>query len=367
MSTGTELDAQALVDRFTLKALVESCLVLEEGVASMKDIDLGMMAGAGIIPPPFARADQLGLDEVLAKLERAAEQWGENFEPPTILRRLVAQGRLGVKTGQGFLPYPRPDDGWGERPVRLETRGAVAIAWLDNPPANSIAPPVVEALRALWDAVTEPGTVRALVFASANPMLFCAGADIKAFTAMDAAAGKELLDGMHGLLRDMERSSITTIAAVNALAFGGGCELAMACDVRIAAESALFGQPEINLGIIPGFGGTQRLPRLVGEAKALELNLTGDPIAAEEAYELGLANRVVPDHELLDTALAWARKLAGQAPLAVGQIKAVSAADDLDAGIEAEKRGFAAVFGSADAREGISAFLQKRTPKFEGK
>ena len=141
----------------------------------------------------------------------------------------------------------------------------------------------------------------------------------------------------------------------------------MACDFRIAAESASFGQPEINLGIIPGFGGTQRLPRLVGEARALELNLTGDPIAAEDAYELGLATRVVPDHELLDTALAWARKLAGQAPLAVEQIKRVSAAGDLDAGIEAEKQGFAPVFGSEDAREGIAAFLQKRKPRFQGK
>jgi enoyl-CoA hydratase / 3-hydroxyacyl-CoA dehydrogenase len=172
---------------------------------------------------------------------------------------------------------------------------------------------------------------------------------------------------MHGLLRKMESSSVATIAAVNAVAFGGGCELAMACDFRIAAESATFGQPEINLGIIPGFGGTQRLPRLVGEAKALELNLTGDPIAAEEAYELGLATRVVPDHELLDTALAWARKLAGQAPLAVKQIKQVSSIGDLDAGIEAEKQGFASVFASEDAREGISAFLQKRKAKFEGK
>ena len=140
----------------------------------------------------------------------------------------------------------------------------------------------------------------------------------------------------------------------------------MACDVRIAAESAVFGQPEIGLGIIPGFGGTQRLPRLIGEARALEMNLTGDPISAEMAEHLGLVNRLVPDHELLDTALAWARKLAGQAPLAVEQIKQVSAAGDLDAGIEAEKRGFATVFASEDAREGISAFLQKRTPKFTG-
>jgi enoyl-CoA hydratase/3-hydroxyacyl-CoA dehydrogenase len=140
----------------------------------------------------------------------------------------------------------------------------------------------------------------------------------------------------------------------------------MACDFRLAAESAMFGQPEISLGIIPGFGGTQRLPRLVGESRALELNLTGDPIGADEAYELGLVNRVVPDHELLDTALAWARKLTRQAPLAIEQIKRVSAAADLDAGIEAEKQGFATAFGSQDAREGISAFLEKRTPRFTG-
>ena len=138
-----------------------------------------------------------------------------------------------------------------------------------------------------------------------------------------------------------------TIAAVNGLAFGGGCELAMGCDVRIAAYSATFGQPEINLGIIPGFGGTQRLPRLVGEAKALEMNLTGDPIRADEAYDFGLVNRVVPDHELFDTALAWARKLAGQAPLAIEQVKKVSHKGDLD--------------------EGIAAFLGKRSPVWKGR
>ena len=242
----------------------------------------------------------------------------------------------------------------------------MAIAWLDRPPANSISPEVVQALQKVWDTVNEGGQVRSLIFASANPMLFCAGADIKAFTTMDEAAGKQLLDQMHGLLRQMESSSIATIAAVNAVAFGGGCELAMACDFRIAAESATFGQPEINLGIVPGFGGTQRLRRLIGEAKALELNLTGEPISAHEAYELGLATRVVPDHELLDTALSWARKLAGQAPLAIEQIKRVSAAGDLAGGLEAEKRGFAQVFGSEDAKEGISAFLQKRKANFSG-
>jgi enoyl-CoA hydratase/3-hydroxyacyl-CoA dehydrogenase len=204
------------------------------------------------------------------------------------------------------------------------------------------------------------------VIASANPFLYSAGADIKAFTTMDETSGEALIGSAHALFKELGSERIATIAAVNGLAFGGGCELAMACDVRIAARTALFGQPEIKLGIVPGFGGTQRLPRLVGMNKALEMNILGDPILADEAFELGLANRVVDDHELLDTALAWARKLAGQAPLALEQIKRVSGAGDLDEGIEAEKRAFAKVFQSADAKEGIAAFLGKRAPRFHG-
>jgi enoyl-CoA hydratase/carnithine racemase len=141
----------------------------------------------------------------------------------------------------------------------------------------------------------------------------------------------------------------------------------MACDFRIAAQSAVFGQPEINLGIIPGFGGTQRLPRLVGQSKALEMNLTGDAVLAPEARFYGLADDLVPDEELFDTAVAWAKKLAGQAPLAVEQIKQVSNKADLDDGIEAEKQGFATAFLSEDGKEGISAFLQKRSAKWQGK
>jgi enoyl-CoA hydratase/3-hydroxyacyl-CoA dehydrogenase len=140
----------------------------------------------------------------------------------------------------------------------------------------------------------------------------------------------------------------------------------MACDVRIAARSATFGQPEIKLGIIPGFGGTQRLPRLVGAGRALEMNLVGDPVLADEALEMGLVDRVVDDHELLDTALAWARRLGGQAPLAARKIRSISGAGELDAGIEAEKRAFAEAFASEDAREGIAAFLAKRQPRFRG-
>jgi enoyl-CoA hydratase/3-hydroxyacyl-CoA dehydrogenase len=364
-------DVEELVELLSLKTFVEAVSVLEEGVATHRDIDVGMMAGAGLDPrrglfPPFMKADIDGLDSVLERLEQAQEKHGERFAPPATLRRLVAQGRLGQTAGQGFYPYPQFDEEQPGETVKLETRGDVAIAWLANGLMNSVSPQVVEDLGKVWKHVEDSG-IRAVVVASSNPLLFCAGADIKAFTQMDEAGGKALLDGMHGLLREWERSSVVTIAAVNGLAFGGGCEIAMACDVRIAAQSAIFGQPEIKLGIIPGFGGTQRLPRLVGSNKALEMNLVGDAVSADEAFEFGLVNRLVPDHELLDTALAWGRRLAEQAPLAVEQIKTVSAKGDLDEGVEAEKAGFGAVFASEDAREGISAFLAKRKPDFKGR
>jgi enoyl-CoA hydratase/carnithine racemase len=325
-----------------------------------------MMLGTGMVPGPFARADFRGLDDVLAALEKAESEWGEHFEPPLILRRLVAQGRLGAKAGQGFYPYPQVEPGYETAVVKLDMRGDVAVVWLDNPPANSLAPEVIAALRAAWEDLVGRGA-RAMVLASPNPTLFCAGADIKAFTKWDIESGREELAKIHALGRDWERSSVMTIAAVNGMALGGGCEIAMACDVRLAGGSASFGQPEINLGIIPGFGGTQRLARLVGPAKALEMNTTGVTISADDAYEHGLVNRVVPDHELFDTALQWARKLSGQAPVALEQIKTVSHAGDLDEGLAAERDAFLKAFTSEDAREGISAFIAKRTPRFKGR
>ena len=366
-------DPEALADLFAAKALIEACLLLEEGVASVRDIDVGMMAGAGLDPrrglfPPFWKADIEGLDVSLERIERLHEEHGERFTPPVTLKRLVAQGRLGMKSGQGFYPYPQPDEGDQPEKVNLETRGEVAIAWLVNPPMNAISPQVIEDLRTVWDRVKADDSIGAMVIASSIPLVFSAGADIKAFTQMDPESGAGLIDGGHELLKEFGSDRVVTIAAVNALAFGGGCELAMACDFRIAADSAVFGQPEIKLGIIPGFGGSQRLPRLVGGPRALEMNLVGDPISSIEAFEYGLVNRVVPDQELFDVALNWARKLAGQAPLAVEQVKLVSfSGGDPDQGIEDEKAGFAKVFLSEDGKEGISAFLGKRSPRWQGR
>ncbi len=363
-------DPQELADLFVLKSLVEACKVLEEGVSTIREIDLGLMAGAGLDPrrglfPPFWKADIEGLDTMLEKLERYEESHGERFAPPRTLKRLVAQGRLGLKSGHGFYAYPQTE---GEGAVQLEKRGDVGIAWLANPPMNAISPQVIEDLGKVWEQVKADDELKAMVVYSSLPVVYSAGADIKAFTKMDTPEkGAELINNGHALLKELGESRVSTVAAINAIAYGGGCELAMACDFRVAARSAVFGQPEINLGIIPGFGGTQRLPRLVGESRAKEMNLTGDAVLAQEAREYGLADDLVPDEELLDVAISWARKLAGQAPLAVEQVKLVSNRGDLDEGIEAEKQAFAKVFLSEDGREGIAAFLGKRAPKWKGK
>src|SRR4051794_5551982 len=209
MSTETTDATSTLVERLSLKTIVESCLVLEDGVASLKDIEIGMMAGAGILPGPFSRADEQGLDEVLAALERAQQEWGESYAPPKVLRRLVAQGRLGKKTGQGFFPYPQPDPDGEKETILFETRGDVGIVWFNRPPANALAPQVIRELSELWKQIE--GQVRVLVFASSNIFTFCAGADIKEFTKANPAEGKEISDAGHSLFRGMEESSTLTI------------------------------------------------------------------------------------------------------------------------------------------------------------
>src|SRR6185436_11717395 len=211
MSTASASGLQTIVDRMGLKTLVESCLVLEEGVASAKDIEVGMMMGAGILPGPFTKADEAGLDTILEQLERAQQEWGDRFEPPSVLKRLVSQGRLGKKTGQGFFPYPQPDAGDQRETVLLETRGDIAIAWLNRPPANPLSPQAVRDLIDVWEAIE--GKVRALVIASSNIFTFSAAADIKEFTKMSPdAEGANLVEDAHRFMRGMEQSSTVTIA-----------------------------------------------------------------------------------------------------------------------------------------------------------
>jgi enoyl-CoA hydratase/3-hydroxyacyl-CoA dehydrogenase len=352
--------------RSGLRALVESILIVEEGVGNAREVDIGMMLGASVVPGPLARADEMGLDNVLAGLTHAEQQWGEGFAAPTLLKRLVAQGRTGKAAGQGFFVYPQPDSGDQTETVLLETRGDFAIAWLAAKPVNPISPALVRDLRAVHAKVDADQAIKVLIIASSTNVIFSAGADLKAFAAMTSEETAEHTDNTNAMMRALETGRVVTIAAVGGAAFGGGCELTMACDVRLAGESAIFGQPEIDLGILPGFGGTQRMPRLIGKAAAFELIATGDAINAWRAFELGLVNNVYPDHELFDAATALASRIAGQAPLAIQAIKKMLDDDTLEADIAKERDAFVAAMATADAKEGVGAFLQKRAPKFTG-
>lgn len=250
--------------------------------------------------------------------------------------------------------------------VHVDRDGRVVIVTIDHPPANAISRSVVSGLTAaLHEAAADPGCA-ALVLTGAGPRFFAAGADIGEF----ASAGGEEIAGGADLTLALESSRLPVVAAVNGVALGGGCELAMAADIRIASRSARFGQPEIRLGIIPGWGGTQRLPRLVGRSAALELLLTGDTIDADRALHLGLVSRVVDPENLMSAALEVARNLADQAPLAIAATKrAVAAGLDrpLPEALAAEQEEFVALFASEDASEGISAFLEKRAPRWRGR
>jgi enoyl-CoA hydratase len=231
---------------------------------------------------------------------------------------------------------------------------------------------VLELTRVFLELEAAPAGTRprAVILTGSGDKAFVAGADIAEMSAMSAAQAKAFSDAGHRLGFAIEEASFPVIAAVNGFALGGGCELALACDFIYASERAKFGQPEVNLGLMPGFGGTQRLARRVGSALARELIYTGDVIAAERALAVGLVNAVVPHDELLARVRATADKIASKAPLAVGASKRVILRGfdaDLTTGNELEATAFSALFGSDDQREGTRAFLEKRTAHFSGR
>jgi len=255
--------------------------------------------------------------------------------------------------------------------VRLERDGNVAVITINRPDKlNALNPQVCRDLLGALNEAACDDAVGAIVLTGAGDKAFVAGADIAAMSKMSPMEGRAFADLGHAIGDTIAGCPKPVIAAVNGFALGGGTELAIACDVIYASERAKFGQPEVKLGIIPGFGGTQRLARLVGLQKAKELVLSGDTIDAAEALRIGLVCAVVPHAELLDKAKDLARRMAAAGPLAVGQAKrAMNHGYDLSlpAALELEKQTFAALFGTQDQQEGMGAFLAKRKPAFQGK
>ncbi len=254
--------------------------------------------------------------------------------------------------------------------VLLEHRSGYAVLTLNRPDKlNSLNIELLSDLSAILREVQEDASIRVVVITGAGSKAFAAGADIAELNAQNGTTGKLFAERGQAVFTQIALLGKPVIAAVNGFALGGGCELAMACHMRFAADTARFGQPEINLGIIPGYGGTQRLVRLVGSAKALELILSGDMLSANEAHQLGLVNRVVPSLELLAHTEAFAAMLATKAPFALTAcLEATLAANGLSIieGLALEAEIFGRTCNTNDFKEGTQAFLEKRSPSFTG-
>jgi enoyl-CoA hydratase len=243
-----------------------------------------------------------------------------------------------------------------------------AIVTLNRPPANAISEALMKELNAVLSEVESDAAVKCLIITGAGDKIFCAGADLgSAFSGSDVAS---FLRFGNSVLRRIERFAKPVIAAINGHALGGGCEISMACHIRILKETARMGQTESNLGITPGYGGTQRFPRLIGRGLALEHLILGTQIPAQECYRIGLVNRVSKDGETLNDAKALAREIVKRPPIATRLI--IEAVDDgihapIDQAIEIEIRAFERSLRTEDAGEGIQAFFQKRPAQFKGK
>ncbi len=253
--------------------------------------------------------------------------------------------------------------------VRIERDGGTAVVTVDRPDKmNALNAQVQEELADAFDSIS-PGEIQAVVITGAGEKAFVAGADVAGMKDMSALEVREFGRIGTRMTGAIEAAPVPVIAAINGFALGGGAEIALACDMRVAAENARLGFPEVTIGIMPGAGGTQRLPRTVGSGVARELIFTGRVIDAKEAKEIGLVDRVVGEGEALDAAKGLARQIADNAPIAVKNAKAamnVARNTDLASGIEHEGDLFALLFATEDAREGMNAFSEQRKPEFKG-
>jgi enoyl-CoA hydratase len=256
--------------------------------------------------------------------------------------------------------------------IATERDGMVAIVTIDHPPVNALSAPLLEELEAELVALDADDGVRAIVLKGAGERAFVAGADISEFPSLRAAPPQNggSARGIQKLGHRMDAAHTPFVAAIHGFCLGGGLELAMCCDIRVASDDAQLGQPEIKLGLIPGGGGTQRLPRLVGLGRAQLLNLTGDFVDAATAYEWGLVERVVPREEVFETALGIARTIAARSPVSVAVLRELARTTrdlPLEEGLRREADGFRRCLESEDGAEGVAAFLEKREAQFTGR
>jgi enoyl-CoA hydratase/carnithine racemase len=283
----------------------------------------------------------------------------------------MTSGAVSMTTSPATVPDPSPRAALALANVRYEKKGSIAYVMIDRPKVlNALNTPTWTDLHTAFEDVKKDASVRGVILTGAGDKAFIAGADISELANVDAYDAEESSRFGQGVLDLIENLGKPVIAAINGFALGGGCETAMACTIRIAVEHARFGQPEVKLGLLPGGGGTQRLPRLVGKGRALQLILTGETISAQEAYRIGLVNEVVPAADLIARAETILKQILANAPIALKfSLEAVNKGLETaqSEGLALEASYFGICAATEDKKEGTSAFLEKRAPKFQGR
>ncbi len=351
-------------------AINEAAWLLREDIASRDDIDKACKLGLGYPKGILEYADEYGIDNVVKTLENLKSITGwEEYTPDPLLKQMVNEGKIGRKVGRGFYEYGVVEE---KKLTTILLKLEPPLAWivLNRPERlNAINIDMLKELDTLLDALEEDERIRIIILTGSG-RAFSAGADVTGFMGVTPIKAAIFSRKFQEVLNKIEYYTKPVIVAINGYALGGGLEMAMSGDIRIASETAQLGQPEINLGFIPGAGGTQRLPRLVRKSKAKEIIFTGDMISASEALKIGLVDNVVPPEKLEEETRRLALKIAEKPPLALMAAKYsinFGLESNIWAGLAYESSLFGLLFSTDDVVEGVSAFLEKRKPKFKGK
>src|SRR2546425_749069 len=346
----------------------EAAELVAMDVASPSEIDVAMRLGTAFPKGPLATADDLGIDVVLAALKDV-----KDAKPAKLLEEMAARGDLGVKSGKGFYEHDSGGDTMTYETLLVAQDAATHVATITiNRPdrLNTLSPQVFEELDKALSVLGEDDGVRCVVVTGAGDRSFSAGADLTSFGDISKAFKVwRFSQRSEAVVTHLANFQKPTIAAINGHCFGGGLEIALACDFRIAASRAKLGQTEVNLGLVPGAGGSQRLVRVVGQAKAKELVFLGSRLTAHEAATIGLVTKTVPNEAFAAEVRGVAEKLAKQAPIAIRLAKVLlnrSADTPIGAALDVEAMAFGLISSTEDIYEGLQAFMEKREPKFKG-
>jgi len=351
-------------------AINEAAYLIRENIGSRDDIDKATELGLGYPKGLLKYADEYGIDKVVETLEKMYKETGwDEYQPDQLLKEMVKDNKLGRKTGEGFYTYPKIEE---KTLKNLIIKYEPPIAWivLNRPKKlNALTTELLKELSNTLDEIEEDDRIRVVVLTGSG-RAFSAGADVTMFMGISPFKAAIFSRRFQEVTNKIEYFTKPVIMMINGYALGGGMEIAMSGDFRFASELAMLGQPEINLGLIPGAGGTQRMPRLIGKSKAKELIYTGDMVPASEAYKMGLVDRVIPPEKLEDEVRKFALKLSEKPPLALLAAKyaiQLGMEGNIWHGQALESTLFGLTFSTEDLIEGVTAFMEKRKPKFKGK